>query len=87
MAMSLRNLSAVVLGTLLAAGCSGLSAEDRNLLIQTQATANDAKADAARAASAAQQSAEQARAAAADARAANEKAERMFSRSQRKTRS
>ncbi|GAA4257135.1 alanine-zipper protein [Azospirillum formosense] len=87
MDMFLRKASVVLLGALLATACSGLSAEDRALLTQTQATANDAKAEATRAANAAQQSAEQARAAAADARAANEKADRMFSRSQRKTRS
>ncbi|MFS2008664.1 alanine-zipper protein [Azospirillum sp. CT11-132] len=87
MAITLRNLSIILVGALLATGCSQLSSEDRALLIQTQSTANDAKAEATRAANAAQQSAEQARAAAADARAANEKADRMFSRSQRKTRS
>lgn len=87
MAMSLRNLPVILLGALLASACSQFSSDDRALLTQTQATANDAKAEATRAANAAQQSAEQARAAAADARAANEKADRMFSRSQRKTRS
>lgn len=87
MSISLRNGSVILLGALLATACSQLSAEDRALLTQTQATANDAKAEATRAANAAQQSAEQARAAAAEARAANEKVDRMFSRSQRKTRS
>lgn len=61
-------------------GCStGLSIEDRAMIEQSQADAREAKIEAARANAAAQQ-------ASADAKAANEKADRMFVRSQRKVR-
>jgi len=72
-------LAAVLaLPVVLAAGCTQLSSEDRALLLQAQSDAKAAQVEAGKAAAAAQ-------AAAADARAANEKAERMFSRTQRKT--
>lgn len=65
---------------LLLGGCStGFGPEDRATLQQAQSDAREAKAEAARANATAQQ-------AAADAKAANEKADRMFVRSQRKVR-
>lgn len=72
-------MAVLALPAFLATGCSQqLSAEDRALLVQAQSDAKAAQVEAGKAAAAAQ-------AAAADARAANEKAERMFSRAQRKT--
>ncbi len=71
-------LAVLAVPVLLAAGCTQLSSEDRALLMQAQSDSQAAKAEASKAAAAAQ-------AAAADAKAANEKADRMFSRAQRKT--
>ena len=62
-----------------------LSDQDRALLTQANANAEAAKQQAAQAASVAQQALDAAKAAQASAAAANEKADRMFQRSLRKT--
>lgn len=79
------QILALALPVVFAAACTQLSSEDRALLLQTQNTANAAQAEASKAAVAAQNAAAAAQSAAADAKAANEKADRMFARTQRKT--
>lgn len=92
-----RILAAAALPLLIAA-CTQLSQEDRATLDQVRSIANDAKMEAIKAVQSAQAAqdaaknsetkataaADAAMKAAADARAASERAERMFSRSQRK---
>ncbi|MCW0232439.1 MAG: alanine-zipper protein [Ferrovibrio sp.] len=96
---SIRKFLAILaIQALLATGCTQLSQEDRATLDQVRSIANDAKMEAIKASAAAQAAQEaatrsEAKAtaaadaavkAAADARLASERAERMFSRSQRK---
>lgn len=86
------RMAGFALPFLLLGACTTLSDSDRALLTSANQNADAARAEAARAsetarqalqaAQAAQQAAEKA---AADARAANEKADRMFQRSLRKT--
>jgi len=64
--------------------CTTLSAEDRVLLEQTRAAAQEAKDAADRAANAATAAERNSAASAAEAKAAAERADRMFQRTQRK---
>lgn len=94
----IRSLLGATLALGMLAGCAQLSAEDRALLNEVKSLSEAARGDAARASAAAQAAQDAARAsesraaaaadaamrAAADAKAASERAERMFSRAQRK---
>lgn len=89
---TLRTLALAALPVMLLGACTGMSAEDRATLASANQNAQQAKDMAQQAlttAQAAQTSANQAtqsaNQAASDAKAANEKADRMFQRSLRKT--